>query len=229
MENYDRITLQAFKISDLKTIIVANNIPLSEKDGKRGYINDILKYQGTYDEEMQKIKDTRDAKNERIESLLYDRSERSLKKLKMDELMNMVYKFRVSGDEIQRIQKLKGRTKRGALIDLLVQDPNKEAVIMAFEQETSKYQKYYVYPGYWFKSDYEWINTINVGLSNVRCILCYKTSGTFLKQFNVCKDCHLILQTEFCRRFCLFYWLTIDIISIKDIRSYIWNMLKHII
>jgi hypothetical protein len=236
--NYDRQTLWAFKISDLKSIMIANDIPKTESDGKRGYVNDILKFQGNYEEEMQNIELNRNAKKDHIDKLLLmERTEKSLKKLKIDDLLNMLYKLRVPvrdglsapHDEILAAQNLKGNLKRNALIALIVHDSKQKSISVkqSIVQESTKYEKYYVYPGHWFRTDYETIDY--EGLSNVKCSLCYKTTGIFRKQFNVCQDCHLILQKDFCRRYLWLYNLTTDILPHHDILSYFWNILKYII
>lgn len=54
---------------------------------------------------------------------------------------------------------------------------------MLIKQEADKYKNYYVPPKQWFRTDYEIIH--HYGLSNVKCVLCYKTTGLFLTQVNV--------------------------------------------
>jgi hypothetical protein len=142
----------------------------------------------------------------------------------------MLYKLRVPHDEILAAQNLKGNLKRNALIALMIQDSKQKSksIKQSIIQKSTKYEKYYVYPGHWFRTDYETIDYDGC-LSNVKCSLCYKTSGIFRKQFNVCQYCHLILQKDFCRRYLWLYNLTTNILPHHDILSYFWNILKHII
>jgi hypothetical protein len=59
MENfYDRETLWGFNMADLKQITIVKGIPKNPlRRDKRNYIDDILKFQGNYEEEEQKLND----------------------------------------------------------------------------------------------------------------------------------------------------------------------------
>lgn len=238
MENYDSGTLWAFKMQDLRQIILANNIPkISTKGGKRALVEDILMFQGNYQAEMQKIKNCRDQKNNAEKAKRLDlvanvkRDEKSLKKLNITQLMDMIYELRVERDDYEKFLTLKGAEKKKALISVLVCEPANSSANRV--SGTEKYEKYYVYPGHWFREEYEIIKPVpsysTFNISNVLCVLCYKTTGVFKKQFNVCKDCHKILQHEFCRRYLWLYKLTTDILEHRDVRCYMWNILKHVL
>ena len=202
MENfYDRETLWGFNMADLKQITIVNGIPKNPlRRDKRNYIDDILKFQGNYEEEKQKLDDVNKNKTAikkvRIDNLLLIQDDKLLKKLKISELIDMLYALRVDRDKIDIICKLKGRSKKNALIDLLIVSNNIKPNINLKSKaptptESDKYKKYYVYPSHWFRDEYELIETKNgyefTGLSNVQCALCYKKTGIFRKQFNVCK------------------------------------------
>lgn len=238
MENYDHDTLWAFKMQDLRQIVLANNIPkVSNKGGKWALVDDILMFQGNYQTETQRIKNRRDQKSNDEKARRLDlvtnvkRDEKSLKKLNITQLMDMIMELKVPYDDYKNILTLKGVEKKKALISVLVCEPANSSTNRV--SGTEKYQKYYVYPGHWFREDYELIKPMpsyaTLNMSNVLCVLCYKTTGVFRKQFNVCEDCHKMLQHEFCRRYLWLYKLTTDILEHKDIRCYMWNILKHLL
>jgi hypothetical protein len=112
---------------------------------------------------------------------------------------------------------LTGQDKKKFLINLIIQHDL---------LEKTKYQRYYVYPGHWFRDDFEEIKS---EFHNVQCALCYNTTGLFKKQFNVCFQCHRLLQKEFCRRYLNKYQLSDIIIPHKDILSVLWGILKQIL
>lgn len=210
---YDKETLWTFKKNELKSIIIANNIQIHSNADKRHYIDAILKYQGNFDEEYHKIDKQKIIKQNNLLKILENRDIKSLKKLKISELIDINNYFKIN----PQIEGLKGEAKREVLIS---------SIIRYDLLEKTKYERYYVYPGHWFRDDYEKISS---SFHNVQCSLCYKQTGIFKKQFNTCKDCHLILQKEFCRRYLIQYQLSCLIIEHIDIRSYLWGILKHIL
>jgi hypothetical protein len=145
--------------------------------------------------------------------LLEHCDENTLKKLKINELYDIANHLHLSLD----LQNLKGIEKRRVLISAIIKNKS---------LEKTKYQRYYVYPGHWFRNDYEYIKS---DFHNVQCALCYKKTGFFKKQFNVCQDCHFILQKEFCRRYSQQYQLSCIITPHCDILTVIWSILKIIL
>ena len=226
MALYDSKTLWLFKMDELKTIIEANNIPKPRRT-KRDYVEAILRFQGNLDSEKANIKIANQNKNtKRVEYinnlLITHKDENMLKKLKNDELVEMIYKIKNQRTEnslevMKKIDLLTGKNKKNALVNILIENNIYEA---------TKYQSYYVYPGHWFRNDSEIIAS---NFHGVKCELCCKQTGIFKKQFNICYDCHLILQTEFCRRYNWLYILSVNIRPHRDILSVVWKYLKLII
>jgi hypothetical protein len=227
--NYSYDDLHAFSIADLKQIMSAAGIVKTDTSGgKRGYIHDILQFQGNYASEMARIKQKHDDERNRQQKLLeIKRTEQNLKQLNAADLMYIAWN-KYPDDYLRNELKLytmKSPEKKKILVKLLT---------VKNENNDLKYQKYYVYPGHWFRdtpSDFETIIFRGgYAISNVICVLCSTKTGVFVKQFNVCQKCHYILQREFCRRYSWLFYMTKEILPHNDICSHFWNTkMKYIL
>lgn len=174
MDNFafDKKTLWSLKMAELRNIVIANNIPKPCSQEKREYVSSILKFQGNYEEEEQKWKNERDTKHttrkEYITNLLAaKRDEKVLNKLGITDLTEML---NYSCSDTKTIDKnLKGCDKKKAIISILMKTPNllpngDRTFMDLNSHELTKYQRHYVYPGHWFREDYEFIKS---GFHNV--------------------------------------------------------------